>query len=205
MVPIPYTAESRQAVADGDVLLFKSTGLVAWAIRAAGRTRYSHAALAVWVRGRLMVAESRELRGCRLVPLSSALASGQVVDLYQLRGLVAPEQRLVCTGEALRRLGQGYGWGAIARMALTHLPLLGGILARYLRRLPIAGRLVPRGPTYSEDDLEPAGPRLVCSAYVSACWRSAGVDLVPNLADGSTEPGDLARSAALLQVGRLEV
>jgi len=42
-----------------------------------------------------------------------------------------------------------------------------------------------------------------CSEAVSRAWRLAGVDLVPNLADRYTEPGDLARSAHLRLVASL--
>lgn len=196
---VPYE-QARPAVQDGDVLLFQAKGAVAAAIRWAGRSRYSHVGVAVWIRGRLMVAESRELRGCRVVPLSNAVGSN-VVDLYQVPGATR-DQREAVVQTALERLGHPYGWATIVRMAWTHLPLSLGIVARWLRRFPLL-RWLPEGRTYSEDDKLPVGTHLVCSAYVATCWRAAGLDLVPNLADSSTEPGDLARSAHLLNVGTL--
>lgn len=179
---LPY-GEARALIQSGDLLLFRSRGWIASLIRWATRSRYSHVGLAVWTFGRLMVAESRELRGCRLVPLSAAIGAAHV-DLYQV-GDATADARSKVVGAALERLGQAYGWGSIVRMALGRL-----ILLRWRRR-------------YSEDDQLPPGTHLVCSAYVAACWRLAGVDLVPNLADSSTEPGDLARSSRLVMIGEL--
>lgn len=197
---LPY-ADARPLIRAGDVLLFRSRGVVASLIRWAGRSRYSHVGLAVWVYGRLMVAESRELRGCRLVPLSAAVGAAHV-DLYQVQD-VGEDSRSMVVAEALERLGAPYGWGSILRMAWSHLPLSLGVVSRLVRRFPLL-RWLPKGRGYSEDDELPPGTHLVCSAYASACWRKAGVDLVRNLADSSTEPGDLARSTRLLMIGELQ-
>lgn len=202
----------RDALKDGDVLLFRGTrGIVGAVIRWATRSRYSHAGLAVWVEvggaRRLMVAESRELRGCRVVPLSAAVA-GAVVDVYRPRSWLADGLDLErVLGAALERLGGAYGWGAILKDAAGRLPVLALVQALgLLRKIPVLGRAldrVPFGRAYSEDDLEDPGARVKCSTYVALCYRAGGLDLVPNLADRSTDPGDLARSAALVPVGEL--
>lgn len=187
----------RANVHTGDVLLFRATGPVAAIIRWSGRTSYSHVGLAAWWGERLLVLESRELRGCRAVPLSSAAATGRV-DLYRVRGAGELERADVLE-EALKHLGGAYGWASILRMAFTRLPV--GLL----RMVPVLRRVLPKGPSYSENDGDPSGPRMVCSEYVARCWRAAGPlwDLVPRLADRNTEPGDLARSALLEPVGTL--
>lgn len=191
MIPLPRLpyAQVRGAIRDGDVLLFRARGAVAAVIRWATRSEFSHAALAVWVRpsledrsrDRLMLVESREGSGCRMVPLSSAVKGNARISVY-LPERVTLEQRAAAVADALDRLGQPYGWRAILRDALGRLPLLS---------------LVLRRRQFSTDDLELAGARVKCSTLVSAAWRAAGLDLVPNLADRSTDPGDLARSAAL--------
>ena len=192
--PLPYPTV-REALLAGDVLLFRSRGLFSRVIRWTGRSRYSHAAVIVLLWGRVFVAESREFRGCRLVPLSAAVGHSHV-DLYRVSGAQESHRRALVQ-EALRRIAQPYGWLSILRMAAARLPI------RWVRSLPLVGRLFGKVRLWSEDDELPPGQSLVCSAYVSACWRAAGVDLVRRLADSSTEPGDIARSARLDLLGAL--
>lgn len=196
---LPYATEVRQLLLDGDVLLFQGTGPWSRLIRWAGRTRYSHVGLVVLGRGgRIMVAEAKEglVGAIRLVPLSNAVKGCQV-DLYRVRGM-GMDQLDEVARTAERYLGQAYGWASILRMALTRLPLWA------LRKVPVLGKLLGRAPAWSDNDREPSGESMVCSEYVARCWREgAGVDLVPRLADRSTEPGDLARSAALEALGAL--
>lgn len=190
---VPY-AQARGGIRDGDVLLFRARGPVAAVIRWATRSEFSHAALAVWVRpdptdptrDRLMLVESREGSGCRMIPLSDAVAGGAArISLFVPR---VDAYRPAVVGAALDRLGQPYGWRSILRDAFGRLPLLS---------------LVWRRRQYSTDDLEDAGVRVKCSTLVALAWRAGGLDLVPNLADRSTDPGDLARSGWL--EGRLEL
>lgn len=196
---VPYQP-LRQVLLDGDVLLFQGTGPFSRLIRWAGRTRYSHVALVVHSkRGRIMVAEAREglVGSIRMVPLSNAVKGSVAVDLYRVRGATADQLELVAS-RAEEYLGQAYGWASILRMGSARLPLF------LVRKLPLVGRLLGRSPAWSDNDREPSGQAMVCSEYVSRCWREGGgVDLVPNLADGSTEPGDVARSAALAALGSL--
>lgn len=199
---------ARPLIKDGDVLLFESKGWVAATIRWATRSTYSHAALAVWWGDRLMVVESREGAGCRAVPLSSAVRSSNITlyrvvtqvpvgtpefaaHVARVEGDAEIEGRRQAVGDvAIGRLGQPYGWWSILRDALSRLP----VLALFWRRRH-----------YSIDDLEDPGVRVKCSTLVALAWRQgAGLDLVPNLADRSTDPGDLARSAALRRLYTLE-
>lgn len=196
---LPYVPSVRQVLLDGDVLLFQGTSPFSRLIRWAGRTRYSHVGIVVLGRGgRVLVAEAREglVGSVRLVPLSNAVKGG-TVDLYRVRGLALDQLDDVArTAEAY--LGQAYGWASILRMGCAHLPLF------LLRKLPVVGHLLGRAPAWSDNDREPSALSMVCSEYVSRCFREgARVDLVPNLADHSTEPGDLARSALLEPLGAL--
>lgn len=196
---------NRDAVRDGDVLLFRGArGPVATAIRWGTRSDYSHAAIAVWVRGRLMVAESREFRGCRLVPLSRAVA-GARVEWFTLDPRLEDDlERDKLVEVAFDHLGEPYGWASIARHAFARLPVLA--LAKslgWLRAVPLLGRLVP-SKAYSTDDGLRKDEHMVCSAYVARCYRKAGVDLVRNLSDRDTTPGDIGRSAVIAFRGELK-
>lgn len=174
----------NQAAADGelrcgDVLLFRGRSIVARAIGVAGRSAYSHAAmLGIW-RGTAMVMEVREFVGGRLVTLDSQVArySGQI-DVFTVRGRAY--YRYQAVDAMLRLAGCEYGYWGVARAALAHLPI-------------VRWRLAPQA-----DDLESwDGSAPFCSQGVAMAMRAGEVDPVPNLADRSTEPGDLARSAAL--------
>lgn len=207
-IEVPYE-DVRPAIRPGDVLLFRGRGLVSALIGGLGRSRYSHAALAVRVQAdgaapRLLVAEFRELRGGRAVLLSKAI-EGAAVDLYRVNlsgveglGLSDAEVRRRVADKAWGKVleARPYSYWTIVRLVLGRLPLF------LLRRLPFLGRRLPFR-TWSEDDrADPKG--FVCSVFVSWAWRTAGlVDLVPNLADDSTEPGDLARSGRLEYAGTL--
>lgn len=190
-----YT-EARDRIQDGDVLLFEAKGRVSQVISWATRSRYSHAAMAVWIKGRLMVAESREFRGCRLVPLSAALEDAHAAWFTMMPWGTVDRERVA--DAALARLGQPYGWLHLVRIALSKLP------TKLLRLIPYVGKWIPAGRQWSEDDQEPSGPRMICSEYVAHCYRAGGADLVPRLADRDTTPGDLARSALLGWRGRVE-
>lgn len=183
-------AELRDSIKDGDVLLFRGAkSRISAIIRWATRSSYSHAALALWVDDRLMVAESREFRGCRLVPASRAV-EGAVVEVCRLDPRHESDlDRAAVRKEALSRLGEPYGWRSILRTAVGKLPLVAFFKAR--RSIGLGNK------AYSEDDMHDAGQSVVCSTYVALCYRAGGIDLVPNLADRDTTPGDLARSALL--------
>lgn len=173
----------REKLHDGDLLLFQARGIVASVIRWATRSKYSHAGLAVWFDDRLLVLESRELRGCRLIALSDALRAARSITVYRPHD-AGPFVGFQAVRAGMERLGQPYGWKQILRDALGRLPLLALLLRR---------------KQYSEDDAEEPERGMKCSTFVAWAWRRAGYDLVPNLADASTDPGDLARSAALMR------
>lgn len=208
VTPVPYE-EVRHAIREGDVLLFRGRGLVSALIGGFGRSKYSHAALVVALRqmtgpDRLVVTEFRELRGGRVILLSKAV-EGADVDLYRVeipgegKGPEAAAFLRASVGGLAWRLvleAHPYGYWSIIRLLLGRLPLF------LLRRLPFIGKRLPFR-TWSDDDaIEPKS--FVCSVFVAYVWRKAGLlDLVPRLADDSTEPGDLARSARLEFAGTL--
>ena len=181
-------SDCRVELRTGDVLLWRGRRLFSWAIRWMGRSVYSHAAIVVRIhlRGgadRVMIAESVEGKGCRLVPLSSALEAGGWIDWYRVDDTFAWPNADAVTDAALSNLGQRYGWGSIWRI--------------------FGRRLLPVNQERSMDDAAQSGREMVCSEFVSHVLRRAGVDLVARRSDGTTEPGDLALSPLLELRGRL--
>lgn len=178
----------RVELRTGDVLLWRGRRLFSWVIRWLGRSVYSHAGIVVRLRlhsgsDRVMLAESVEGKGCRLVPLSDAVAAGGWIDWYRVDHTVAWPDADAIADAALGNLGQRYGWGSIWRI--------------------FGRRLVPVNQERSMDDGALSGREMVCSEFVSHVLRRAGVDLVARRSDGTTEPGDLAMSPLLELRGRL--
>lgn len=177
---LPYS-QARRKIRDGDLLLFRRKGGVFQKlISTAGRSDYCHAAMAAWWNGRLMCLETVQGRGGRAILLSHAVGKDpNLIDVYRVaRGY---QRRFDRVGAVLRMqelAGQRYGWGNLARAAMYHLPIV-------------------RWFTIPLDNDRANGSLPFCSDAVSRALRAGGVDPVPNLADAGTEPGDLARSAAI--------
>jgi hypothetical protein len=191
---LPFNTAKR-FINDGDVLLFRGSGLGSKLIKIASRGPYSHAGLVYRDNNILKTAEFREWKGC----LSQGLY-GQVLkypnqidvfriskkaEVFSLTNEVQPAvisdwisykpQKAV--GFILELSGLPYGWKRIWYMSLQFVPIL---------RLFFKPSFKDR----SEDkDLYP-----VCSTVVASAIRKAFVDLVPNLSDYEVTPSDLARS-----------
>ena len=175
---VPYSA-ARAKIRDGDVLLFRrERGLAGKAIAVAGRSPYVHAAMAAWWNERLMCLETVQGRGGRAVLLSTLVAqSPGRIDVFRIRSNRRKFDREAAVEAMIEITGRRYGWWSLLRAGLVHLPLV-----RFLF------------PPETDDTAN--GHLPFCSQAVARACRHAGVDPVPNLADRSTEPGDLARSAA---------
>ena len=167
---------ARSKIRDGDLLLSRPRrGRVGRLIAKAGRSEYSHAAMAAWWNRRLMCLETLQGRGGRAVLLSNLVREcpGQI-DVYAATG--EPFDRAAAVEAMIEITGRPYGWWSLLLVALVHLPVV---------------RLLVRPNT---DDAA-NGSLLFCSQAVARACRAGGVDPVPRLADRATEPGDLARSA----------
>jgi len=176
---VPYNV-ARQKVRDGDLLLFRRRrGLVGKLISVAGRSEYCHAAMAAWWNGRLMCLETVQGRGGRAVLLSTLVedAPGRI-DVFRTLPRLRRFRRQAAVEAMIEITGRRYGWLALWKAALRHLPFV-----RFLVR--------------PETDDAADGHLPFCSQAVARAYRLGGLDPVPTLADRMTEPGDLARSAAL--------
>jgi len=179
----PY-AQARERIQDGDVLLFRGQGLIAWGVSVITKSPYNHAAEAAWWSRILMCVETRGLRNARAVVLSSQVKKYRCrIDVYRyvpvaaqglLRGSPIPAR---AAAWAIRNTATPYGWWAIVRALVQRLP---------------GSRLIWRAST---DDAR-RGP-IHCSANVAASYRHSGDDLCPGLSDTDTTPTDLAASRKL--------
>ncbi len=192
--------KARSRINNGDMLLFmRGEGLFSALISVAGRSEYSHAGMAVWLDARdckrlakqrpgltpgLYCAHTVEGRGGCLDRLSDLVKQypGRITVRKPIPELQAKYDRRKAKSAILKIVGKPYGWSAIKRAMLAHLPFVRVAVFRWL--LP-----------FMLDDGE-NGSLPFCSMAVSRAARAAGVDPVPNLGDGWTEPGNLAQSAA---------
>jgi hypothetical protein len=165
----------------GDLLLFRGTGVIARLIGSAGRSRYTHAARALWWGDRLFCCEVRELKGGRAVTLESQVRRypGRI-DVFAVNPDNRwPDYNRQGAARIMQQLaGCDYGYGGVLQAALLHLPLW---------RLLVRPEMV--------DDQTPQRPPFCSQACAMADRIGGGVDPVPHLADRITEPADLSRSA----------
>lgn len=173
--PLRYR-DVRLEIGDADLLLFRARLPHSRLIASAGRSLYAHAAMAAWWGDRLMCLETRQWIGGRAVALSNLVAAmpGRI-DVYT--AALSQAERSAAVGVMISATGNRYGWPALAWHALRQAPLVRWLL-----------------PPELDDGRNGTLP--VCSQLVSRAYRDgAGVDVVPNLSDRATTPGDLARSS----------
>jgi hypothetical protein len=169
---VPYS-QVREDIEDGDVILFRGNAELSHIIGDISHSAYSHAGLVLSWYGRRMLL-SAEMPKIQVLPLGIVVTkyNGRI-DWYKL----VPEaraqldvQRLAI--EALVHLGIEYGTCKIFELA-SHF-ILG-----------------------TEADDDHANPHtMVCSQYVSRCFRLAGMDLSLK-SDLATVPGEIAVSPLL--------
>ncbi len=169
-----YTA--RKLIRSGDIGLCRGTKLFS----RYGRSEYSHALYFGWWFGNLLGLEMREWIGGRIKPASGLVRerpSGSI-DVYRPKYLSEDH-----VDESLNRMIQitnrPYGYRRLFVAAAFRLPFLNRIWQ----------------PSF--DDNASGGYPKFCSAAVSLAVRRPDFDLVPNLSDDDTEPGDIGRSANL--------
>ena len=169
---------ARRKIRDGDLLLFRPRrGRIGRLIAKAGRSEYSHAAMAAWWNGRLMCLETLQGRGGRAVLLSNLVQENPGrIDVYAIAPRRKPFDRAAAVEAMIEITGRPYGWWSVMLVALLHMPVV---------------RLLTRPNT---DDTA-NGSLPFCSQAYAKAFRAGGIDPVPRLADRQTEPGDLARSS----------
>jgi len=181
---LPY-GDARSLIQEGDVLLFRGSGIISWLIQRYGSGMHSHVGMAHWDGQSLHCVEFREFKGGRSVALRTQVSQhSERIDVFRpAKQLVyetnefnlTDEIRSKITNIMLEMTGLPYGWKNIWKLAKHYLPFF---------------RLAPQN--VKDDDVTNI---FVCSTAVAYAYRSAYVDPVPYLADAAVAPPDLARSA----------
>lgn len=176
---VPYS-QVRDDIEDGDVILFRGNAELSHVISDISLSAYSHAGLVLNWYGRRMLL-SAEIPNVRAIPLGLVISkyNGRI-DWYKL----VPEARAKLDMqklalEALVYLGVEYGTEKLFQLA-SHFIL---------------------GTEANDDDGNPS--TMVCSQYVSRCFRLAGLDLSPK-SDLATVPGEIAVSPYLCYQATLQ-
>lgn len=182
--PLLYS-QVRDSISDGDIILFQGQRQLSRLIRQVASSAYSHVGLVLtWYGRRILL--SAEMPKIQALPLGLAVAGypGRV-DWYRLRPEArsrVDRERLAL--EALVNLGVEYGVGTLGKLAATYT-------------------LGVHGPDSVDSDHDEVAHSLICSQFVSRCFRTAGLDLSPK-SDLETDPGEIARSPYLEFVGTLQ-
>ena len=169
-------SKARLSIRDGDLLLFRPRGFIWRLIAVAGRSKYTHAAMAARWHGRIHCLQQTSDEDHK--PLLSELVKRWpgVIDVYSV--VKTPYNRTAAVKAMIAIAGKHYGWWNLFRASFCHLPVV---------RLFVKPDLDDKSTTVESP---------FCSQAVSDVMRIGGVDPVPNLSDRLTEPGDLARSSA---------
>lgn len=166
----------RDAIETGDILLFRGNAWLSRFIRWGSKSPYSHAGMAAWWDGRLVVLQAVG-RGIEVVPVSHAVDAyhGQV-DWFRIRPDAAAKlNRETLLDTAITELGTPYNTRGLFGLAFK-------MLTKRFRKTP---------------DPKADPEAMFCSQYVSYCFRVAGLDLCPDIADACTSPGAFAHSPCL--------
>lgn len=205
-----HNCVARDLIQEGDVLLFRGSGLISRLIKIASQGPYTHVGLASWVydslgnRAYLECVEFREWKGGRAVNLQKQIElHNQKIDVYRastpfiepyFKNGIVKQHKIHFSGRTitncLRKVtGIPYGWRRIWWLGKHHF--LG-------TRLWL--------PKESHNDiLEESVVYPVCSTVVAHCFHSNFTDLTHNRSNLRMEPSDIARSPILNYLFTLEI
>lgn len=199
---LPYNKVARDLIEEGDVLLFRGTGLTSWLLMRAAGGQYSHVALASWYDGEsdiLECVEFREWVGGRTTNLSHQIEQHDGrIDVYRpvadqtiLRfnadiNAVETSQihldKKAVTAKLRQMTGLPYGWGRIWWLA---------------KRNMFGLRLIFPRDTNDDFETEEKDVYPVCSTAVAYAFSSNHFPLLKNRADIAMEPSNIALSTRL--------
>lgn len=195
MNPIKYD-QAKELIQEGDILLFRGSGVIGFLIKRYTGGVHSHVALAHKDGDVLECVEFREFMGGRSVSLKSQVDNSPLnIDVFRPVKSISYEEmdaegntKLIeknyteetasaMTEDIIRWTGQPYGWSNIWKMFLRFIP---------------GARLFQQN--INDDEVAKAK---VCSTAVTVALRRNFMDPVPYLADDRVSPADLARSPIL--------
>ena len=166
----------ERMVLDGDLLLWRGTYTVSRAFEAVSRGWYSHVAFIVHWEHRPMVLQAGAF-GIQAVPLHETVAKYHgLVEWFRLQDSARQQLNIPkMINEATSNLGLPFG------------------LPNALRELfyRVTGVSLFRSAPNRRTGM-------FCAEYVSKCFKSGGLDLVPHKEDIHTFPDDIANCASFL-------
>lgn len=170
MKKVPY-ADVREQVQDIDIFMFRGDYKTSKLFRLVDKSYYSHAALSLWWRNRLMILQA-EGPGIQAVPMSVAIGTypGRA-DWYRLKRGEVPDfdnKVMRIAQEAKADLGLPYGYIDLLRN-----------LWRWATHVKLRDPVMPHG--------------MYCSEYVERCFRIGGLPL-SDRPDVITMPKHIAES-----------
>lgn len=179
MVPL---AEMLPRIGNAWLAQYRGYGIISQWIRfAAGGGPHSHSAMLTVDDDGVLAMEVREFIGGRILPLNAHAAFFPgCIDLFSPDTARYPEFNPRGAVKCMREITERqYGYRGIVRLAL--------------RRVPFVWRFFPIDTIDVFDDSKKSP--VFCSQAVSiACALGGGVDPVPRLPHGLTEPSHLTRS-----------
>lgn len=198
--------KAKSLLQEGDILLFRGTGIISRIIRRAGEGEYSHVAVASGRTGMWECIEFREKIGGRTSALEQQIQQHNgMIDVFRpVHSIQAFEydSRLqevtlkyrtfdpVCVTNTMRKMtGLPYGMKRIWWIACRKLP--------FLRLFYSIESTVDDA---KQDIIYP-----VCSTAVAYSFNQCGLDLMPHRSDNATEPNDIARSSLISYIFTLEI
>lgn len=200
---VPYN-EAKGLIKEGDILLFRGTGLIGFFIKRYTNGDHSHVAMVHLDGDTWECVEFREFMGGRSVSLKSQVAlNPTTIDLFRPLDSISyqemgrrneitvvnkkytKEVAANTVKDIIKWTGQPYGWGNILTMFVRFVPFV---------------RLLTKQNT-DDDELSQAK---VCSTAVTIALRKNYMDPVPYLADDRVSPADLARSPLLQYLFTIE-
>lgn len=200
-------SDAQDLLKEGDILLFRGTGLISYFIQRVGRGPYSHVGIASSYRpnGKVIweCVEFREWKGGRAINLERYVDQNSgLIDVYRAESRrevpVYREGRVYTKNiyfngrdvtEVMRKLtGLPYGWHRIWSIMQIKIPVL-----------RMFGSLEK---IYDDTMKELVYP--VCSTAISHAFAKYGYDLTPNRSDEYMEPSDISRSSSLHYLFTLE-
>src|SRR5690606_7858658 len=132
--------QGKRYIQDGDILLFRSQGLIGWFISKYGNGIHSHVGMACWFGDQLECVEFREFKGGRIVSMNSQTSS--IIDVFRpvptynkIEGVLKDGQLEISIKQMnyngklavnyMRNLtGLPYGWKRIWILAKRKIPVL---------------------------------------------------------------------------------
>jgi len=187
----------KKLIKEGDILLFRNKGIIAFIIQTLTNGKYSHIGMATWsYNGEdiLELTEIREWYGGRTIVLKNAVNSNtNGIDVYRISSPVYKYKSKIDENYILQieKIKLEYD----GRLVSNCLRNLSGINYGYKRICEIWARHIPILRFFMPWDFEENRKVYpICSSAISYCVRDNFTDLVHFAPDKRTSPADISRS-----------